>query len=377
MMRSECIGWENEKENFKTMFNIKFLPARFGDCIWITYGSEDNPSRILIDGGTGGTRHSIKKLVNELPEDQKKLELLVVTHIDRDHIEGVLRLLEEDQLPFRIRDFWFNGWSHINTNTQDVIEHFGAVQAERLSAMILKHNLSWNGDFNGNTIVVDQEELPKITLPGGMKLTILSPAPKHLSELKDKWEEEVKAANLDPGFGLEVNDEDVTEDAIESFGEGFPDVDELVKEDFEEDTSAGNGSSIAFLAEYEGKKVLFCGDAFPSQLLEALNKIASEEKIDLELFKISHHASSHNTSSELLDKVNCKNFVISTNGRIYKHPKKVTIARILKSSGENTRLIFNYKSKINEIWDENYLKNKYNYTTIFPTPEDDIVAIDL
>ncbi len=376
ILKSENIEWE--KENYKIMFNIKFLPARFGDCIWITYGAEDNPSRILIDGGTGGTRHSIRKLVEELPENERKLELLVVTHIDRDHIEGILKLLEEDELPFTIRDFWFNGWGHLDIPVEEEIEPFGGVMGERLSAGILKHNLSWNGDFNKKTVVVDGETLPKISLPGGMKLTLLSPAPKHLSELKDKWEDEVRAANLDPGFGLAINDEEEGEEEVDSFGgEEIPNIDILSQESFEEDTAAGNGSSIAFLAEYEGKKVLFCGDAFPSQLLEALNKIAPDHKIDLDLFKVSHHASSHNTSPELLNKVNCKNFVISTNGRIYKHPKKVTIARILKSAGANTQLIFNYKSNINKIWDEEFIKNKYNYTTMYPEPGMEIVQIDL
>ncbi|WP_299252574.1 hypothetical protein [uncultured Aquimarina sp.] len=360
------------------MFNIKFLPARFGDCIWITYGPENNPSRILIDGGTGGTRHSIKKLVEELPENERKLELLVVTHIDRDHIEGILKLLEEEELPFSIRDLWFNGWGHLSAPVNGEIEVFGAVQGERLSTAILKHNLSWNGDFDKKTIVVDNEELPKVTLPGGMQLTLLSPAPKHLSELKDKWECEVRKANLYPGVGLAVNDEEETDDGIDSFGgEEIPNIDILSQENFEEDTSAGNGSSIAFLAEYEGKKVLFCGDAFPSQLLDTLNIIAPDEKIDLDLFKVSHHASSHNTSPELLDKVNCKNFVISTNGRIYKHPKEVTIARILKSSGANVQLIFNYKSKINKIWDESFMKNRYNYTTMYPDSGMEIVQINI
>ncbi len=355
------------------MIHLKFLPARFGDCIWIEYGDDQKTHRILIDGGTAGTRHDIKKLLNALPENERKLELLVVTHIDRDHIEGILKMFEEkDELPFEIDDFWFNSWNHLPQNNED--EHFGAVQGERLTVQILKHQLNWNKKFNGKAIVVENDELPKVELPGGMKLTILSPAPEHLAELKDKWEEEVLDANLNPGFSLAPNDE---EEEDEQFGvPEIPDVNALVQEEFHEDEAAGNGSSIAFLAEFNEKKILFCGDAFPTQLVKALDIISPDEKLKLDLFKVSHHASSHNTSQELLDKVDCKNFVISTNGSIFKHPKAVTISRIIKST-ENANLIFNYKSAVNKIWALPSLINEFNYTAVYPEENGKPVKVDI
>ena len=124
------------------MFKITFLPATFGDCIFIEYGDEQDPSRILVDGGTAGTREHIQKLLRALPYGQRHLELVVVTHIDNDHIAGILTLLEEEaeapphkKLRFTIGDFWFNGWPHLHDDPKG-IELYGAEQGEKLTKQI-------------------------------------------------------------------------------------------------------------------------------------------------------------------------------------------------------------------------------------------------
>ena len=44
------------------------------------------------------------------------------------------------------------------------------------------------------------------------------------------------------------------------------DIEQLLREPFEEDDSAANGSSIAFIAEYKSHRILLAGDAHPSTL---------------------------------------------------------------------------------------------------------------
>lgn len=344
------------------IFDIHFLPAKYGDSIWIEYGTAGNTKIILIDGGTGGTKKHIRELIKTLP-GEKNIELLVVTHIDKDHIEGILSLLKDDQLDFTVGSTWFNGWSHLPASEH---EHLGAKQGENLSKEILKHKLAWNKEFNEKAVVIpDDGVLPIIDLSGGMKLTLLSPTRKNLAVLRDKWEEELSKLNLVPGFG----EEEAIDDDIESLGIEEPDVEELVKEEFHEDEAAANGSSIAFLAEYGDKKVLFAGDSFPGVIMESLNKIYAGE-VQLDLVKLSHHASAHNTSPDLIKKLDCKRFVISTNGSIFKHPAQVTVARVVHlKKGEGTELIFNYKSDYNKCWNLNSLKDDYGYTTIYPTTE--------
>ena len=350
------------------VFNINFLPAKYGDSIWIEYGDEASLKRILIDGGTGGTKAHIREQLNSIP-DNKHLELIVVTHIDRDHIEGILSLLEEKELGFSVGDIWFNGWSHLPGNNP--LEHFGALQGERLTTSIIKHQLSWNEAFARKAVVVpDDGLLPEITLEGGMKIIPLSPTVQNLKILREKWQEEVLDANLIPGFGVVLP----KDDNIEVYGAQVPDVEALNKQAFLEDEAPANGSSIAFLAIYAGKSVLFAGDSFPSVILNSLNRLLAG-KAPLDLVKLSHHASAHNTSPELIEKLDCKRFAISTNGSIYKHPAHVTIARIIKIQGSGTELIFNYKTDYNKAWNLKSLKDTYQYVATFPKSEGVLIQV--
>lgn len=344
------------------MFNINFLPAKYGDCIWVEYGDAPHTKKILIDGGTAGTKKYIRELLGEIPGD-KHFELLVVTHIDRDHIEGILSLLEEDQLGFSVGSVWFNGWNHLPGNEH--LEPFGAVQGERLTAAILKHHLPWNEAFGKKAVVIkDDGALPEIDLEGGLKIILLSPTKENLAVLRDKWEQEILDANLNPGFGLAMPEDD----GIEPFGVDEPAVDALSQEVFHEDEAAANGSSIAFLATFGGKSVLFAGDSFPAVVLHSLDKIFADDA-PVDLVKLSHHASAHNTSPDLIKKLDCKRFAISTNGSIFKHPAQVTVSRIIKLKGEGTELIFNYRSVYNRCWDITSLKDKYKYTAIYPADD--------
>ena len=76
------------------MFRVEMRPAACGDCLWIEYGTPPATHIVVIDGGVGATA---KDLANRIAQaraergvDVLDIELLVVTHIDNDHIGGVL-----------------------------------------------------------------------------------------------------------------------------------------------------------------------------------------------------------------------------------------------------------------------------------------------
>ena len=118
------------------MFTVEMLPASLGDSLWVEYGDQDKPSRFLIDGGLVGTidniRDKITAVAAQEPDGICKLELLVLSHIDADHIEGLIKLLGTRDLPLKIGDVWFNGWRHLpdpNAGKDDeflgwIIQHF-------------------------------------------------------------------------------------------------------------------------------------------------------------------------------------------------------------------------------------------------------------
>ena len=115
------------------MLRIEMLPARNGDALWIEYGDAQSPRRVIIDGGTEGSfEDGLRARIAALPEDERNFELLVVTHVDSDHIAGVLELIRDDALGAKFGDIWFNAWRHL----PGVLEGLGPVEGELLTQAI-------------------------------------------------------------------------------------------------------------------------------------------------------------------------------------------------------------------------------------------------
>lgn len=100
---------------------IKFLQAFNGDSIWISTTNNDIPYNILIDGGTSTTYSykdkkdgktkdgDLKKLINTLNSKNEKLDLVILTHIDDDHIDGFLKWFSKDETAIHnMKEIWFN-----------------------------------------------------------------------------------------------------------------------------------------------------------------------------------------------------------------------------------------------------------------------------
>jgi beta-lactamase superfamily II metal-dependent hydrolase len=89
------------------------------------------------------------------------------------------------------------------------------------------------------------------------------------------------------------------------------------------DGSKANGSSIAFILEYDDKRVLFGADAHAPVLTNALKRYAErlgEARPRIDLVKLSHHGSNANLSTAMLALIDCQRFLISTNGDNFAHP---------------------------------------------------------
>jgi glyoxylase-like metal-dependent hydrolase (beta-lactamase superfamily II) len=110
------------------VLTVEMLPAEHGDCLWVEYGDPGRPSVLLIDGGTGAaatTRRLGRRIADRLGHDHPAA-LAVVTHVDADHITGVLDLLEAPGRDLPFAEVWFNGWEHLAPGVR------GPVQGERL-----------------------------------------------------------------------------------------------------------------------------------------------------------------------------------------------------------------------------------------------------
>lgn len=348
-----------------SIYRIDMLPAREGDCLWIEYGDPARPRRILIDGGRKLAWQTLKPRFAALPANQREFELLMLSHVDADHIEGLLAMLKEPDLPVRFKDVWFNGHRHL-----EKVESLGAKQGEEFTRGIEAKGWDWNAAFGGKSVVIpDDGVLPVKTLADGMRLTLLSPTWDKLEKLEPVWRRELERAGL---LGPEQPETDPA--GIESLGPlTVNEVEEAAESEFEGDESAANGSSICVLAEFDGRKAVLTGDAHAEIMTDSLAKLRSNGRpIALDAFKLSHHGSKGTHSVELMKEFSSKRFLVSTDGSRHKHPHVESLARTVKHGGGDIELVFNYDSTLTSKWDVRALKNRFGYATRFP--EDDTEA---
>jgi len=331
------------------MYRVCLLPAEYGDAILLEYGDGD-VKRILIDAGTPGSYEAVRKKIESLPKQQRVFELLVVTHIDADHIGGVIPLLDDAKdLGITFKEIWFNGYQHL----ADIL---GPAQGERLTARIVAGKYDWNTSFGTHAVVVP----PDGTLPSfdfdGMKITLLSPKREQLEKLEHEWEKVIEEAGLVPGVGMTMAPEEIDD----LLGEEQIDMAALARSKFKSDAAEANGSSIAFVAEFDHTSVLFGADAFPGVLAESLARMPEEERKRIAAFKLPHHGSRNNLSTDLLGLLDCKTYLVSTNGKRFRHPNRESIARVIQRGG-TPHLVFNYRTQFNECWDDDDLMRDHRY----------------
>jgi len=341
--------------------SLEMLPAAHGDCLWLEYGDANNKQRILIDGGPASCYETLRWRILALPVEQRNFELLVITHVDADHIEGIIKLLQDEDLQCSFDDIWFNDWKQIdNLPEQDEIPpNLGPVQGEFLGALIESlDDQAWNKPFDGKAIFVAEGdvELPKVTLAGGLKLTVLSPTRGTLESLRIHWDEAVKDAGFNPGDRVQAL---VQLKAQKRLGPPREDLLGDEQQLSKLDKSANNGSSIALLAEFDDKRLLLSGDAFAPELRQSLERWMDEnnqDKVKLDAFKLPHHGSTNNITPQLLEILSCKRYLISTSGARFNHPDAEAIDLILENHNARgkPRLYFNYNTDDTNPWaDEN------------------------
>jgi hypothetical protein len=349
------------------VFRIDMLPAAQGDALWIEYGDELDPTRVLIDGGTKGSwDEGLRVRIEGLPPEKRHFALLVDTHIDADHIDGALALLEDETLGATFGEVWFNGWRHL----PETLEPLGPVAGEKLTDAIVNLGIPWNDAFGGEAVVVpDQGELPRAELAGGLAVTVLGPGLHQLADLRPVWKEAVEEAGLDPDKPRPAPEpEEELPGGLEELGIA-PNVAALVASPFTQDSAEPNGSSIVLLLEHDGKSALVTGDAFPSVVLAGVNRLLAERgvpRLELDAFKVPHHGSRSNLSPALLAALDCRDHLFSTNGTQTKHPHPESVARVIDATGPESRLFFNYTTTFNEPWADDALEAQHEYSTRFP-----------
>lgn len=337
------------------VFQVEMLPVRHGDSLLVTYGPVDDVAQILIDGGPNDCYATLAGRLKRVSH----LELMVVTHIDNDHIGGIIRLLMDEELRISYNDLWFNGWNQLRKPLSGWASANRTGPASRsplegnyLECVLRTAGNSWNGTFRGMAACVAEEgQLPVVELRHGLKLTLLSPDVKSLRKLRTNWKRALTRLRLEPEQYRDVEKRLEADRRYRGGGEGLPAcLDELA---VTLDQSVANGSSIAFVAEYEGRRCAFLGDAHMPLIQSSIRRLAKqygERRLRLDAVKVSHHGSAGNLTTGFLKEIVCNDFLISTDGSLFGHPDDEAINMLLACGTKPVRLHFNYATKRNERW---------------------------
>lgn len=109
---------------------LEVLPAAKGDCLLLHHEENGHKRLILIDGGPAGVyKQSLKPRLLELRKeriaegaigksDPLVIDLIIVSHIDDDHINGIEALFDDiaaqggtHKPDFRVDRLWHNSFT--------------------------------------------------------------------------------------------------------------------------------------------------------------------------------------------------------------------------------------------------------------------------
>ncbi|WP_394167982.1 AVAST type 1 anti-phage system MBL fold metallo-hydrolase Avs1a [Photobacterium piscicola] len=359
---------------------IKMYPAQNGDAFLLS----TDKTNILIDGGYARTFNTyIQKDLEELATREVCINLAIITHIDADHIGGVIRFLalngdSRTNNIISVEDVWHNSLrsltsvkketelSHQDLEVIDAINKRGhpkdlnptsgfneisARQGSTLAALLNDGEYVWN-ESNGTQSICTDSVREKRFKDGFVK--VLAPSRERLENLVALWKRDLRRLGLIGSIGSSQAIDDAFELSFEHNTDSQTTRKQLISagrtkslEDvYKPDKSTANGSSIATIIELNGIRLLMLADALAEDILRELLKMKAQGvSMMFDAIKISHHGSNHNTSPELLSVVDAPRYFISSDGSKHSHPDIELLHAIVDRKASFTRtLYFNYST---------------------------------
>lgn len=375
-----------EAEGSSTI-TIESLPAEFGDCLLIRCASSGEVANILVDGGPSGTYDKVLKgRLSELAAAGESLSLVVVSHVDNDHIVGIIDFLSDNgpaSTPrvIPVGEIWHNSYRHlpfssgsiptpsqcaqIRTHSKRSLTNsggqIGAWEGSTLAAKVSQLGYNWNSTFGGGPILAGG-----LARVGPAEIRVLSPSPDALGKLVLWWQTELVKMGVGPDAIKSLELEDPYESKLMNQTLPYSDVLQVISSDqlsvptdgsFKPDRSAANASSIAMLVTVGPLSVLLLADlpaSCPTLLVDCPKSV--------DFVKVSHHGSRGNTSPEFLKCFRAKHFLVTGNGR-HGHPHTETLLRIV-SSQPGCNLIFNYATGQSKLMASQEAASRFSHTVV-------------
>jgi len=340
-----------------SFFTLEAVPARYGDCLLLHYGTREDPGLILIDGGPSQVwepflKPRLEAILKERPQSFE-IDLLMVSHIDDDHVLGITDFTKEwvaentAERPWRfpVRQFWHNSFERVSND-----ENVGAVTA------------SVTASVGANTLTeVDREEEdddPEAEQRQAARHVLASVA--NGKKLRDDLVTLGKKDFTNIGFGGLVRPGVVGKvpvkfgpaltfhiagplpkqlDALrKTFAEELPKDEKSALAAFS-DTSVPNLSSIVVLARFEGRSMLLTGDARGDYVLKGLKEeklLDADGRLHVDILKLPHHGSDRNVDPSFFEKVTADHYVASADGTFI-NPDRATLEMIIDARGKDAK----------------------------------------
>ena len=300
------------------MLKLRIIQAKYGDCFLLAYGQPAAQRHLLIDGGPRDVyRDHLRDELRKLHQAGTRLDLVVLSHVDTDHLIGLLDFFAElkaqqdagtSNLP-AVDGLWFNSFekaldqgSGLTGDIQAAFASFDTVttpnaalgldgigEGNKLRIQALLLQLALNDGFPNDLVCVDDAPAPIAF--GNLKVRVVGPTRANLDELRDKWRQWL-------------------DDHQPAFASGDPNL--LANAD----TSIPNLSSIMLHVEADEKTILFTGDGRSDHLLqglEAADLLDAGGNLHVDVLKVAHHGSNRNTTKTFHRKVTADTYVISAN----------------------------------------------------------------
>lgn len=352
------------------MFNFHMIQAEHGDCFILEYGTHKKPKYILIDGGPETIyEHHLRNELQKINQKGEKLDLIISTHVDNDHIIGLTELFVESYAKQKIIAFdqlWYNSFGK-SFNIDDKLEkrikkllikirdvrlaktpernvHRGISQGEELKQLADLLDININKKFKGNLISLENPSNP--IKFDNLKLFIIGPTKKTLDKLKGHWEKWIT------DYEKKLMHRDVEKSLIKKADDSIP-----------------NLSSIMVLAEVDNKSILLTGDGLGKHIIDGLTKLRlldKKGKLKVDVLKLPHHGSDRNVTVDFFRTILADKYIISGNG-YHGNPEFPPLKWIVEVANEQNReieiYVTNITNNIKKLLNK-YKPKEYNYKLI-------------
>ena len=343
---------------------LRMYHAGDGDCLLLTDRTGERD--ILVDGGRKGTYG--RNTRDDLTMDE--LDVVCVSHIDNDHISGILVLFEDEvdwrrhefaesrdlptrepsaRRPPRVREVWHNalfellgddlevraqnalalssnllrerGFSDLALDAENIAtgERAAMELARRLGPEQL--SIEVNDSAGGGLLTRDSARGRRFNR---MRVKVIGPSQDDIDRLRGTWQAWIdkhptaidelreQLRRDEAGLGAEISGPIAAD-----LGEGVGSI------------TAPNLASIMLMVEELDQSVLLTGDGSSAEILEGMAaegeieappegttiaNLAERHRRHVTVFKIPHHAAKANVTEELVARITADHYVFCGNG---------------------------------------------------------------